>query len=131
MGDRAVLSLGPYTPETPGVYIHWYGNITYIEGFLLATKILIEEELAPEGERLPVAEYTAAKLVQCMTAFFSGGLRVGLGACRQLCCDNGDNGVYEIDLVTLTIVGRHFFEFEDEHAGDSPAKVAAKILKNL
>jgi len=107
MGNRAVLSIGPYSDNAIGIYLHWNGGRDSIEGFLAATKSVMES-------RGQDAQYAPARLVQVIGNFFGGNTSVGLGLCKDLDCDNYDNGVYEIDPQTMTIIGRKFHKGDEQ-----------------
>ena len=98
MGNRAVIAWGEYSPETMGIYLHWNGGRDSVEGFLAAAKEITRNS----------PSYSFARLVQVIANFFGGGNSIGLGKCRELDCDNMDNGVYEVDPNTLEITGRKF-----------------------
>lgn len=106
MGNRAVIVNGKYSPGAVGVYLHWNGGRDSIEGFLKAT----EHVMAGRTD----AVYSFARFIQIVGNFFGGCLSLGLGLCRELDCDNGDNGVYEVDFKTFKITGRKFFEGKKE-----------------
>lgn len=100
MGSRAVLALDTYTPESVGIYIHWNGSEKSIKEFLeKAKKVMAGRE---DGQ------YAAARLVQVIGDKLGGNTGLGLDLCKNLDCDNGDNGVYVINTETLEITGRHF-----------------------
>lgn len=124
MGNRAVLSLGKYKPETPAIYLHWNGGRDSIEGFLKATKKVMETR----GED---AIYASARLVQVIGNFFEGNLCIGLGSCKELDCDNYDNGVYELDMAKLEIVGRHHHERNGEQKGHELDGMVKSILDKM
>lgn len=107
MGNRAVICFGKYEENAIGVYLHWNGGRDSIEGFLNATKQVM-------GGRVGDKTYSQARLIQVIGNFFGGNSSLGMGFCRELDCDNYDNGVYEVDIKTLTITGRKFFEGEEQ-----------------
>jgi hypothetical protein len=90
MGNRAVITVAPYAETNIGIYLHWNGGRESIEGFLAAAKAL--------GMRPPVGDpyYAMARLVQIIGNFFGGSTALGIGLCRELDTDNGDNGTYVI-----------------------------------
>jgi len=125
MGNRAVITLAPYKPENPGIYVHWNGGRASVEGFLKACR-----ELKFRG---PGADpsYAMARLTQAVCLFFPDGLSVGVGACSGLDCDNGDNGLYEIGD-DWQIVGRHFrpySEIREEVNEEKTGAIAAEIVQ--
>ena len=56
--------------------------------------------------------YGWARLCQVIANYFGGDLSIGVDLCRNLDCDNYDNGVYIIR--GWDIVGRHYFEGEEQ-----------------
>ena len=97
MGNRAVITTGPYSDNNVGIYLHWNGGRASIEGFLKACETL--------GYLAPPDPYGLARLTQAIGTYFEGGLSVGIDLNKNLDCDNGDNGTY---LITgWKIAGRH------------------------
>ena len=72
-----------------GVYLHWNGGPESVTAFLDAAK-----ELGVRREN----EYGAARLCQIIGNWFGGTLSLGIGQCRMMDIDNGDNGTYVVDL---------------------------------
>lgn len=101
MGNRAVICYGKYDPEALGIYLHWNGGRDSVEGFLGAAKEVMKGRMGDET-------YAAARLVQVIGNYIGGNLSLGIAKCKNLDCDNYDNGVYEVDLKTLEITGRKF-----------------------
>lgn len=100
MGNRAVITTAPFDENDVGIYLHWNGGRASIEGFLAAAHEL--------GWRSPGTDrgYAMARLTQLIANFFGAdGLSIGVGLCRGLDCDNGDNGVYLLGQ-DWEIVGR-------------------------
>ena len=98
MGNRAVITK---TADLSGmgIYLHWNGGRDSIEGFLAYCKM--------KGYRTPeYDEYGWAMLTNVITNFFGDGMSCGTGLCRDLDCDNYDNGVYVIENWLIT--GRRF-----------------------
>ena len=94
MGNRAVIAFQDETcrtvqPDSLGIYLHWNGGPESVTAFLDAAK-----ELGVRRED----EYGAARLCQIIGNWFGGTLSVGVGPCRGLDIDNGDNGTYVVDL---------------------------------
>ena len=94
MGNRAVIAfqsadLDKVQPDSVGVYLHWNGGSESVEAFLTAAK-----ELGVRRED----EYGVARLCQIIGNWFGGTLSIGIGKCRTLDTDNGDNGTYVVDL---------------------------------
>jgi hypothetical protein len=99
MGNRAVITVEPYSEQNLGLYLHWNGGRASIEGLLSACKEL--------GYRTPDSDcYGWARLASAAAAFFPDGLCVGMDTCNRLDTDNGDNGTYLIR--GWEIVGRKF-----------------------
>ncbi len=113
MGNRAVITTGPYKPSNVGIYVHWNGGRASIEGFLQAAQEL--------GFRAPPDPYGIARLAQIIANYFGDdGLSVGVDLNKNLDTD-GDNGVYLLD--GWKIAGRHNgFAIGDEEV--NPAKTA-------
>ena len=121
MGNRAVITTAPFDNNAIGIYVHWNGGRASVEGFLLACKEL--------GYRSPGADrgYAMARLVCAAGVFFDGGLSLGLGTCKELDCDNGDNGVFLIGD-DWEIVGRvHHRGSEEENTDKAPA-IADRLM---
>lgn len=115
MGNRAVITASKArnvaTSSALGVYLHWNGGRDSVEAFLTYCRI--------QGFRAPDADedYGLARLVQVIANFFgSDGLSVGVGSCRELDCNNGDNGVYVIK--GWEIVGRQFQRHPEQRSYD-------------
>lgn len=94
MGNRAVIafqdgSLEHVQLNAPGIYLHWNGGPESVTAFLDAAK-----ELGVRCE----SEYGAARLCQIIGNWFGGTLSIGVGTCRNMDTDNGDNGTYVVDL---------------------------------
>lgn len=72
-----------------GIYLHWNGGRDSVEGFLKYCEL--------RGFRNPEFDnYGWARLTQVITNYFGGELSVGVDLCKNLDCDNFDNGVYLI-----------------------------------
>ena len=94
MGNRAVIAFQDEShdevqPDSVGVYLHWNGGPESVTAFLDAAK-----ELGVRRED----EYGAARLCQIIGNWFGGNLSLGIGQCRMMDIDNGDNGTYVVDL---------------------------------
>ena len=99
MGNRAVITLKNHKPDDLGVYLHWCGCRDTVEAFLLYCEL--------KGYRSPDTDcFGFARLCQTIGNYFNNGLSVGVDRCCRLDCNNGDNGVYEIE--DWKIVGRKF-----------------------
>lgn len=85
MGNRAVIT---DDLNGIGVYLYWNGGRDSVEAFLEYCRL--------RGFRSPVEDmaYAYARLVQVIANFFGGSLSVGVDLCKNLDCDNGDNGTY-------------------------------------
>lgn len=102
MGNRAVLAFGnPENPQTIGIYLHWNGGRESVEGFL---------DAAHELRLSNGPDYILARFTQMIANFFGGTNSIGIGPLDSLDCDNGDNGLFQIDPEALTIIGRRFHE---------------------
>ena len=94
MGNRAVIAFqeenwNTVQPDSLGIYLHWNGGPESVTAFLDAAK-----ELGVRRED----EYGAARLCQIIGNWFGGTLSIGIGPCRTMDTDNGDNGTYVVDL---------------------------------
>jgi len=94
MGNRAVIAFQEENwrtvqPDSLGIYLHWNGGPESVTAFLDAAK-----ELGVRSEN----EYGAARLCQIIGNWFGGTLSIGIGTCRTMDTDNGDNGTYVVDL---------------------------------
>lgn len=131
MGNRAVITFDEYNPNDVGIYVHWNGGRDSVEAFLEATRRVMDGRVDPT--------YAKARLVQVIGTNFPGNCSVGMGLCRELDTDNYDNGVYIVDSSTLEIIGREFYEGEeqneydrDEYAGLLTKAIAAsdEVINN-
>lgn len=101
MGNRAVITTAPFDENNVGIYVHWNGGRESIEGFLDAAKAL---GYRPPGTH---ASYAFAGLAGLIWSYLGrGGLSVGIGQCKDLDCENWDNGVWLIGP-EWEIVGQH------------------------
>lgn len=89
MGNRAVVTWAPdeNIDDCLGVYLHWNGGIDSIKAFLTYCKI--REFREPDKDN-----YGYSHFCQVVCNYFGGGLDCGIDLCKNLDCDNGDNGVY-------------------------------------
>jgi hypothetical protein len=126
MGNRAVITFAPHHPEGVGIYLHWNGGRASVEGFLQACKEL--------GYRPPYADapYAMARLTGVICAFFGGTSSVGVGQCKNLDCDNYDNGVYVIGG-DWEIVGREYLreKFREEENPEKTRQIVAQCLLKI
>jgi hypothetical protein len=71
-----------------------------------------------------------AQLVRVIGTFFGDGLSLGIGPCRQLDCENGDNGVFLIGG-DWEIVGRVHHRGSEQVDEESTAAIAAEIVHKI
>ena len=107
MGNRAVIT--DKTMEI-GVYVHWNGGRDSVEAFLEYCK---RREFRDVNED---RSYAYARLTQVIANYFGGNLSVGIDLCKNLDCENWDNGTYIID--GWKIVDRKYFEGEEQNDYD-------------
>lgn len=114
MGNRAVITTKCNDISKSlnlGVYLHHNGGRDSIEAFL--TYCAIKGYRPPEKDN-----YGWARLCQVIANFFDDdpdhdwGLSVGIGLCKDLDYDNGDNGTYFIE--DWKIVGRKFEPIKEQ-----------------
>lgn len=113
MGNRAVIinkkdMLGKkkINPNQIGVYLHWNGGRTSVEGFLKYCDL--------KGYRTPDSDcYGWARFCQVVGNFFGGGLSLGIDRAENLDCQNYDNGTYIIE--GWKIVGRLYLKHGEWH----------------
>ena len=110
MGNRAVITTKEnFNNNGVGVYVHWNGGRNSIEAFLTYCKL--------KGYRDPANDcYGWARLCQVIGNYFGGDCSVGIDICRNLDCDNGDNGVYIIK--NWEIVDRKYFNGVEQSSYD-------------
>ena len=126
MGNRAVIALQEENwravqPDSLGIYLHWNGGPESVVAFLDAA-----EKLGVRRED----EYGAARLCQIIGNWFGGTLSLGVGTCRNMDTDNGDNGTYVVDLENYGWkVVRSFHN--DRRSGPSPRQeeIYAEVLE--
>lgn len=108
MGNRAVIAFDTYTDNSTGVYLHWNGGRDSIEGFLLFAKT-----------QHPWAKHSGReKLIAGIAAFGVSAHGVEVKPCKQLDCDNWDNGVYLVDTNTWEITGRYHKRHQEQQSYD-------------
>ncbi len=125
MGNRAVIAFQEETwttvqPDTVGIYLHWNGGPDSVTAFLDAAK-----ELGVRSD-----DYGIARLCQIIGNWFGGTLSLGIGPCRKLDTDNGDNGTYVVDLKNHGWKIVKTFHREDWY-GDMAAHRSAGILAEV
>jgi hypothetical protein len=112
MGNRAVITTsenGEVQPDNIGIYLHWNGGYDSVSAFL--TYCDLKDYRVPESDC-----YGMARLCQVIGNYFGGGLSVGIDTCKNLDCDNYDNGVYFIK--DWKIVGRQFKRYPEQNQYD-------------
>lgn len=105
MGNRAVIACNE---DGIGIYLHWNGGRDSVEAFLEYCRL--------KGYRDPIYDesYAFARLTQVIANYFGGTTSIGIGLCRNLDCDNYDNGLYLIGR-GWKIVGRKYFDGEEQN----------------
>jgi hypothetical protein len=122
MGNRAVITFAPYKKSNVGIYLHWNGGRASVEGFLQACHDL--------GYRTPGGDssYAMARLIGAIGAFLGGSLSLGVGLCKDLDCDNGDNGLYVIGPDWVIAGREHIREgFREEEDPEKTRQIADQI----
>lgn len=119
MGNRAVITIAKYDTKGKvikkvddneiGVYLHWNGGYDSVNAFLKYCKLKSYRE--PEDDN-----YGWARLCQVLGNYFGGTTSVGIDTCKNLDCDNGDNGVYLIH--NWEIVGRVYHSGKEQNNYD-------------
>lgn len=113
MGNRAVITTSKSRDVAKsndiGIYLHWNGGRDSVEAFLKYCEL--KRYRSPSNDN-----YGWARLCQVIANYFGGETSVGIDNCCHLDCDNGNNGVYIIE--DWTIVGRQYFEGEEQHNYD-------------
>ena len=113
MGNRAVITWSQKKDvkktQDLGIYLHWNGGRDIVEAFLTYCKL--------QGFREPDHDnYGYARLCQVIGNFFGGDLSLGIDKCRNLDCNNGDNGTYICK--GWDIVGRQYFGGREQQVHD-------------
>ena len=113
MGNRAVITWSQKKDvkrtNDLGIYLHWNGGRDSVEAFLTYCKL--QEYREPD-----VDNYGYARLCQVIGNFFGGTLSLGIDKCRNLDCNNGDNGTYICK--GWDIVGRQYFDGREQEGHD-------------
>lgn len=111
MGNRAVITLENklmirnFSEDEIGIYLHWNGGYDSVSAFLKYCEL--------KGYRKPEEDnYGWARLCQVIGNYFGGTNSIGIDKCRNLDCDNWDNGVYLIK--DWKIVGRAYFTGQEQ-----------------
>ena len=130
MGNRAVITFDSKSKDTPALYLHWNGGRDSVEGFLLATRILMETRGSDK-------HYSMARFTQVVGMFLDGNMSYGMGQLKNFGTDQ-DNGVYVVNTKDLSIKERIYpdyytengIRFEEQLEHDSKA-IADEIIKRL
>ncbi len=114
MGNRAVITASKdkdvKSSTDIGVYLHWNGGRDSVNAFLTYCRL--------RGFRCPTQDpYGWARLCQVIGNYFGGDLSIGVDQCRNLDCDNWDNGVYIIGD-NWQIVDRLYTHGEEQNSYD-------------
>ena len=109
MGNRAVIAFNNYSDKSEGMYLHWNGGKDSILGMCAAANEIasICSAITPKEALIQVVEKFTGKTRKTDSDRFA--------PCKNLDCDNYDNGVYVVDEKTLIITGR-FFEPKREQS---------------
>lgn len=105
MGNRAVVttkSATGFCEESIGIYLHWNGGRDSVTGFLKYCEL--------QGFRSP--EIDSDSWLKFQQVILNCGLTADRDKCKNLDCDNGDNGVYLVE--NWQIVGRKFMEHAEQ-----------------
>lgn len=110
MGNRAVITThstkNVESSSQIGIYLHWNGGRDSVEAFLKYCEIA--------GHRSPDTDnYGMARLCQVIANMFGGTTSIGIDQCKNLDCDNYDNGVYLIK--GWKIVDRQFLRGKEQN----------------
>lgn len=93
-----------------GIYLHWNGGRNSVQPFLDYCQMLGIRSFDEDN-------YGYARFCQVVANFFgNNGLSIGVDNCKNLDCDNFNNGVYFVE--NWEIVGRAFFSGEEEKEND-------------
>lgn len=90
MGNRATITVAPFSKDSACIYVHWNGGRESVEAFCAAAKEL--------GYRSPGSDdtYALARLTGLICTFFGldGDTSIGLGTVRDLLSAGDDNGCF-------------------------------------
>ena len=120
MGNRCVITTActdARKSNNIGVYLHWHGGRNSVEGFLAYCKL--KEYRSPDTDC-----YGWARLCQVVGNFFGGSDSIGINRCKNLDCDNYDNGVYIVS--DWEIVDRQYNK-KSEHERYNLKKILTEI----
>lgn len=133
MGNRAVITFAQ-TTSAPCIYLHWNGGRASVEGFLRAARHLALNApmlAEPRGHNF-AAQAQVLDAVASLLAEHFFGTEVGRTVYRETYgstdTDNGDNGVYVID-VNLDIVRREFMRHDEELGADKTLAIYTALIQ--
>lgn len=90
MGNRATITVAPFSKTNACIYVHWNGGRESVEAFCAAAKEL--------GYRAPGSDpqYSLARLTGLICTFFGldADTSIGLGTVDQLIGAGDDNGCF-------------------------------------
>jgi hypothetical protein len=128
MGNRAVITFDTHD-KAPCIYLHWNGGRASVEAFLHAAKLLqitLPDDL-PLGEAKTWAMDRLAELLAKRFFLCSVGTTIYRTTYGDADCDNGDNGVFIVDIY-WDIVGRLFQPYPDELDALKTAEICDTIV---
>lgn len=108
MGNRAVVTTktaAGFCEDAMGLYVHWNGGRDSITAFLKYCEM--------QGYKSPEIDSQSWQRMQQVILNYNEGLStVTVDICKNLDCDNMDNGVYMIE--NWQIVGRKFMKHKEQ-----------------
>lgn len=125
MGNRAVITIAPFSSSNVGIYVHWNGGRASIEGFLKACRDLQYRDPSLDDS------YAMARLTQAIGTFFGGSESLGIGVVSKLDADNGDNGTYVIGEGWEIVERLHADTQYDEVDPAKTDAIAATIVERI
>jgi hypothetical protein len=125
MGNRAVITIAPFSSSNVGIYVHWNGGRASIEGFLKACRELQYRDPSLDDS------YAMARLTQVIGIYFGGSTSLGIGVVSQLDADNGDNGTYVIGEGWEIVERLHADVAYDEIDPAETDAIAATIVERI
>jgi len=100
MGNRAAITVEPYTEGEPCIYLHWNGSPEHVEAILV--------KACTQGTRdNSDPTYCLAGIMKAAIEYCDYNGETGLGIGRTGFVDDGDNGTYVIGK-GLMIVERRY-----------------------
>lgn len=105
MGNRAVVTTktaAGFCEDAIGIYLHWNGGKDSVTAFLKYCEL--------QGFSSPEIDSESWRKFQQIVMNY--GLTADRDKCKNLDCDNGDNGVYMVE--NWQIVGRKFMDHEEQ-----------------